>query len=63
MSSLEYYIVQTNEWENLVKAIVRARLISLIHFNILFLSALWATTTFLAGGRYFAVALKPFFFL
>lgn len=33
----------------LFEATVRARLISLIHLNILVLSALWATTTFLAG--------------
>lgn len=46
--------------EKLFEAIVRVRLISLIHLNTLVQSALRATMTSLAGGRYFQAVLKAF---
>ena len=46
--------------ENLFEATVRVRLISLIHLNILVLSAMWVTKTFLAGRRYLQVESKAF---
>lgn len=58
--SISFFKALYEQGEKLFEAIVRVRLISLIHLNTLVQSALRATMTSLAGGRYFQVVLKTF---